>query len=85
MDKKCICVLLLLFFFFFFGGGGLTKDRDFVGKMLLGASYSTSDKLLLVARHILTMGLQKCLYNWLYKIRKFTVTSFHCEERTHQK
>ena len=30
-------------------------------KMRFGASYSTSDKLLLVARHILTMGLQKCL------------------------
>ena len=27
----------------------------------LGASYSTSNKLLLVARHILTMGLQKCI------------------------
>ena len=66
----------------FLGG---PEDRDFVGKMLLGPSYSTGDKLLLVARHTLTTGLQKCLYNWLYKIRKFTVTSFHCEERTHQK
>ena len=27
----------------------------------VGASYSTSNKLLLVARHILTTGLQKCL------------------------
>ena len=26
-----------------------------------GASYSTSNKLLLAARHILTTGLQKCL------------------------
>ena len=59
--------------------------RDFVGKMFCGASYTTSDKLLLVDRHTLTTGLQKCLYNWLYKIRKFTVTSFHCEERTHRK
>ena len=33
------------------------RDR---GKMCFGASYSTSNKLLLVARHILTMGLQKC-------------------------
>ena len=30
-------------------------------KMSFGASYSTSNKLLLVARHILTTGLQKCL------------------------
>ena len=30
-------------------------------KMRLGASYSTSNKLLLVARYILTTGLQKCL------------------------
>ena len=35
--------------------------RDFVGKMFCGASYSTSDKLLLVDRHTLTTGLQKCL------------------------
>ena len=28
-------------------------------KMRFGASYSTSNKLLLVARHILTAGLQK--------------------------
>ena len=37
-------------------------EKKIVGKkMLLGASYSTSNKLLLVARHILTTGLQKCL------------------------
>ena len=30
-------------------------------KMRFGASYSTSNKLLLVVRHILTTGLQKCL------------------------
>ena len=34
------------------GGGG--------GGMCFGASYSTSNKLLHVARHILTTGLQKC-------------------------
>ena len=43
----------------FFGG---PEDRDFVGgKMRFGASYSSSNKLLLVARHILTTGLQKCI------------------------
>ena len=31
------------------------------GGMRFGASYSTSKKLLLVARHILTTGLQKCV------------------------
>ena len=30
-------------------------------KCNFGASYSTSNKLLLLARHILTMDLQKCL------------------------
>ena len=30
-------------------------------KMHFGASYSTSNKLLLIARHIMTTGLQKCL------------------------
>ena len=30
-------------------------------KMRFGASYSTSNKSLLVARHILNTGLQKCL------------------------
>ena len=30
-------------------------------KMRFGASYSMSNRLLLVARHILTTGLQKCL------------------------
>ena len=30
-------------------------------KMCFGASYSTSSKLLVVAGHILTTGLQKCL------------------------
>ena len=41
-----------------FGG---PEDRDFVEKMRFGASYTSSNKLLLVARHILTTGLQKCL------------------------
>ena len=36
-------------------------DREFVEKMRFGASYSTSNKLLLIARHIMTTGLQKCL------------------------
>ena len=31
------------------------------GKMRFGASYSTSNKLLLVDRHILTTGLEKYL------------------------
>ena len=34
------------------------EDCEFVEKMHLGASYSMSNKLFLVARHILTMGLQ---------------------------
>ena len=39
---------------------GWPEDCKFVDKMRFVASYSTSKKLLLVARHILTMGLQKC-------------------------
>ena len=35
--------------------------HKFVEKKHFGASYSSSDKLLLVARHILTTGLQKFL------------------------
>ena len=53
------------------------EDRDFVEKIRFGASYSTSNKLLLVARHILTTGLKKYLQSWQCKIRKFTVTAFH--------
>ena len=50
------------------GGGGGASLRRFLAdqkiassceKMGLGASCSTSNKLLLVARHILTAGLQK--------------------------
>ena len=37
---------------------GWPEDREFVEKMRFGTSYGTSNKLLLVARHILTMGLQ---------------------------
>ena len=41
---------------------GWPEDREFVRKkMRFGASYSTSNKLLLVARHILITGLKKCL------------------------
>ena len=66
---------------------GWREDREFVGekKKRVGASCSRSNKLLLIARHIMTTGLQKCLYSWQCKIRKFTVTAFHCEESTHRK
>ena len=37
------------------------KKKKKKKKKGFGASYSTSNKLLLVARHILTTGLQKCL------------------------
>ena len=40
---------------------GWPEDREFVEKMCFGASYSTNNKLLLVARHILSTGLQKYL------------------------
>ena len=40
---------------------GWPEDHEFVEKMRFGASYSTSNKLLLVARHNLTTCLQKCL------------------------
>ena len=49
--KKCLCVVL-----------GLTRrSRVHEKKMHFGASYSTGNILLLVARHILITGLQKCL------------------------
>ena len=38
---------------------GRPEDREFVKKMRFVASYSTSNKLLLVARHILTTDLFK--------------------------
>ena len=40
---------------------GWPEDRELVEKMRFGASYFTSNKLLLIARHIMTTGLQKCL------------------------
>ena len=40
---------------------GWPEDCEFVEKMRFGASYSTSNRLLLVARHILITRLQKCL------------------------
>ena len=51
------------------GGGGSVfasffgrpEDREFVEEMRFGASYSTSNKLLLISRHIMTMGLKKFL------------------------
>ena len=57
--KKCLCVFF-----------GWPEDRKFVEKMRFGASYSTNSKLLLVAIHILTTGLQKCLWSWQCKICK---------------
>ena len=54
--KVSVSFLLLLFFCFVFCR---SEDREFVEKMCFGASYSTSNKLLLVFRQILTMGLQK--------------------------
>ena len=53
-DVGWVKSVFLLFF-------GRPEDREFVEKMLFGASYSTSNKLLLVARHILTTDLQKSL------------------------
>ena len=40
---------------------GLPEDREFVEKIRVLPAYSTSNKLLLVARHILTTGFQKRL------------------------
>ena len=40
---------------------GWPEDHKFIEKMHFVASYSTSNKLLLIARHIMTTGLQKCL------------------------
>ena len=38
---------------------GSPEDHEFVEKMRFGASYSTSNQLLLTAKHIMTMGLKK--------------------------
>ena len=45
-------------FALFFAG---PEDCEFVEKMRFRGSYSMSNSLLLVAKHTLTMGLQKCL------------------------
>ena len=37
------------------------KIASSVKKMRFGVSYSTSNKLLLISRHIMTTGLKKCL------------------------
>ena len=37
------------------------EDLEFIEKMRFGASYSTSNELLLIAKHIMTTGLKKCL------------------------
>ena len=54
-EKKCLFVVFFVLFFCW------PEDREFVEKMCFGASYSTSNKLLLIARHIMTTDLQKCL------------------------
>ena len=58
------------------------EDRSFVEKMRLGASYSTSNKLLLVA---MTDTFSLWASENAFNIHKFTVTAFHCEESTHRK
>ena len=57
---KKVSLRLLLFFFSFFVF--FFADQKIVSswKNDFGAIYNTSNKLLLVARHILTTGLQKC-------------------------
>ena len=51
VGKKCLCVVFLL-----------TRRSRIRGKNAFwGILYSTSNRLLLVARHILSTGLQKCL------------------------
>ena len=50
------------------------------------ASCIMSNKLLLVARHILTMGFENaCKVGSVNFMNSLAVTAFHCEERTHQK
>ena len=38
---------------------GSPEDRKFTEKKCFGVSYSTSNKLLLISRHIVTTGLKK--------------------------
>ena len=40
---------------------GWPEDREFIENFCFEASYSTSNKLLLTARHIMTMDPPKCL------------------------
>ena len=47
-EKKCLCIIF-----------GRPEDCEFMEKMCCGASYITSNKLLLVARHILSTGASK--------------------------
>ena len=49
--KKCLCVVFL-------ADQKIASSRM---KMRFGASCSTSNRLLIIARHIMTTGLQKCL------------------------
>ena len=49
--KKVFCVVFWL----------TRRSRVRRRKMRFGASYSTSNKLLLIARRIMNTGLQKCL------------------------
>ena len=49
-------------------------------KRLGGMPIARATSYCLFARHMLTTGLQKCLFKiGSVKIRKFTVTAFHCE------
>ena len=58
-EGKCLCII-----------SRLTRRSCVRGeKLRFMASYSTSNKLLLVSRHILTTGLQNCLSNWQCKPR----------------
>ena len=52
VEIKCLCVV-----FWLTKRSRVSREK----KMRFGASYSTSNKLLLIARHIMTTGLQKCL------------------------
>ena len=52
VEKKCLCVV------FWLTRRSRVREKN---KTRFGASYSTSNKLLRLARHILTTGLKKCL------------------------
>ena len=73
--KKCLCIDFWL-----------TRRLQFCGKMHCGASYSTGNKLSLVTRHILTMGLENEFKVGSVKFaNSLSLESFHCEESTHRK